>query len=93
MVQDFRNRQDLWTPVAALAVWAAHFTLLWAASIIFPDQPAARWLALALTVAAAGALAWLYMRAGRPSLFSVPGLGLAIAAGGTLLDAVPPLIG
>lgn len=93
MAERFTNEQDWITATLALAVWAAHFMLLWAASSLFPGQPAARWIALALTVAAAGALVWLYMRAGRPSLFSVPGLGLAIAAGGTLLDAVPPLIG
>lgn len=92
MDQGFSNRHDWWTLTAAMAVWAAHFTFLWAASIIFPGQPAARWLALAFTIPAFAALIWLYLRAGRPSIFSTAGLGLAIATAGTLFDAVPPLI-
>ena len=93
MDQGFRNRHDWWTLAAAMAVWAAHFTLLWGASIIFPGHPAARWLALAFTIVAFGSLAWLYLRANRPPMSSVPGLGLALAAAGTLFDSVPPLIG
>jgi hypothetical protein len=76
-----------------MAVWAAHFTLLWGASIVFPGQPAVRWLALAFTIVAFGALVWLYLRAKRPSIFSVPRLGIAIAATGTLFNTVPALIG
>tara|TARA_R110002072_G_scaffold86774_4_gene195783 strand:- start:12100 stop:12378 length:279 start_codon:yes stop_codon:yes gene_type:complete len=92
-MQDFRNHHDFRTLSAAFAIWAAHFTLLWAASITFPGEPAARWLALAFTVIALAALAWLYLRAGKPKLGSVAGLGLAIATVGTLYDSVPPLIG
>ena len=93
MDEGFYNKHDFWTLAAAMSVWAAHFTLLWVASVVFPGDPAARWLALVFTVAAGGALAWLYIRAGRPSVFSVPGLGVAIATVGTLYDMVPALIG
>jgi hypothetical protein len=92
MDHGFYNRHDWWTLAAAMAVWTAHFTLLWSASIIFPGHSAARWLAGAFTIAAFVALAWLYLRAKRPSIASVPGLGLALAAAGTLFDSVPPLI-
>jgi len=93
MDQGFYNRHDWWTLTAALAVWLAHFTLLWIASSIFPAQTVARWLAMALTLAASGALGWLWLRAGRPPVFRVPGLGLAIATVGTVFNAMPPLIG
>ncbi len=93
MDRGFTNRHDFWTLAAAMVVWTAHFTVLWAASIIFPGHAAARWIALVFTLAAIGALAWLWLRAGRPGLTSTPGLGLAIATAGTLFDAVPPLVG
>jgi drug/metabolite transporter (DMT)-like permease len=93
MEKGFSNGQDWWTTTAAMAVWAAHFTLLWVASVVFPGHPAARWLALAFTLAAVASLAWLWHRAGRPRLKSTPGLGLAIAIGGTLFNAVPALVG
>ena len=89
----FRNRHDWVTVAAGMVVWAAHFTVLWIASSVFPGEPIARWLALPFTIAALAALAWLYLRAGKPKLGSVPGLGLVLAAGGTLFDAAPPLIG
>ena len=92
MDNGFHNRHDWFTIALAMAVWSAHFTVLWAASIIFPDEPIARWLALVFTIVAFVALAWLWNRAGRPSLFTVSGLGLAIAAGGTAFDATPALL-
>ncbi|MBU1253268.1 hypothetical protein Q9K01_02275 [Qipengyuania sp. DY56-A-20] len=92
-MQDFRNRHDFRTLVLAFIVWAAHFTLLWVASVTFPGEPAARWLALAFTTFALGALSWLFLRAGKPKLASVAGLGLAIATVGTIYDSIPPLIG
>lgn len=93
MENRFHNHHDWFTLALAFVVWSAHFTVLWAASIIFPGEPAARWLALVFTIAAAGALVWLYLRAGRPSVLSVAGLGLAIAAAGTAFDAMPALVG
>ena len=32
----FDNEQDWFTVTAAMAVWAAHFMLLWSASVVFP---------------------------------------------------------
>ena len=93
MSEDFRNRHDFQTLAAALAVWTAHFGLLWAASSIFPDQPAARWIALALTVVAGLSLLWLWRRAGRPAITCVGGLGVAIAAIGIAFGVAPAIVG
>jgi len=93
MENGFYNQHDFRTLAMALAVWTAQFTILWIASIVFPAQPLARWAALPFTLLAAGALAWLYLRAGRPALLTTPGLGLAIAAAGTLFNALPSLLG
>ena len=93
MSGDFTNRIDWLTPTIAFSVWAAHFTILWAASIIFPDQPAARWIALAVTFVSFGALFWLWRWASRPGLFTIPGFGIALAAIGMIYDGLPALIG
>lgn len=93
MGEDFHNRHDWFTLGAAMLVWFLHFNLLWAASSTFPDEPAARWIALALTIVAALALAWLWQRAGRPGIASAAGLGLAIASVGVGYDFVPAIIG
>jgi len=93
MERGFSNRHDWRTLAAAMAVWTAQFTILWVASIVFPGQALARWIALPCTLLAAGTLAWLYLRARRPALLTTPGLGLAIAAAGTLFNALPPLVG
>ncbi len=92
-MRDYRNAIDLLTPTLALAVWAAHFSLLWGASSIFPDQPAARWIAAALTVPALGAMVWLWRRGGVRSVTTVPGLGIAISTVGILFDLLPAVIG
>lgn len=42
-----------------LVIWAAHFTLLWIASSVAPDRPAARIAAGIVTLAALALLAWL----------------------------------
>ncbi len=93
MAEDFRERIDYQTPALALAVWAMHFSLLWGASSIFPGQPAARWIALVLTIVAAGALFYLWRREKVRSVFSVPGLGIAIAAVSVGYGAMPALVG
>ena len=89
----YSNAHDWFTAIAALAVWAAHFMILWTASVVFPGQAAGRWTAVALTLLAAVAIGWLWLRASRPPLFAVPGLGLAIAAAGIVFDFAPALIG
>ncbi len=93
MDQGFSNKLDWFTMTWALIVWTAHFALLWAASVIFPGEPAARWLALVLTIAAAIALIWLWFRADRPGIFTVPGFGLALSGLGVAYGAVPAAIG
>ncbi|MGB3378050.1 hypothetical protein [Allopontixanthobacter sediminis] len=90
---DYRNSTDLLTPTLALAIWAAHFSLVWAASSIFPDMPAARWIAVLLTIAALAGLVWLWRRSGVRSPTSIPGLGIAIAAAGIAFDLLPALFG
>lgn len=93
MPGDFRNGVDWVTPTLALVVWAAHFSLLWAASSILPDQLAARWIAALLTAFAMAVLVWLWRRSGARSALSIPGLGIAIAAAGVLFDLLPAIIG
>lgn len=93
MTQEYRNRHDWFTLGAAMLVWFAHFNLLWAASIIFPGEPAARWIALVLTLAAYAALGLLWLRAKRPRPTSAGGLGLAVAAVGVGYDLAPAIIG
>lgn len=92
-VPDFRNRTDWLTPALALGIWAAHFSLVWAASSIFPDQPVARWIAAGLTLAAIGVLARLWRAAVRGSVRSIPGLALAFAGTGVVFDALPAIVG
>ena len=93
MAERFSNRHDWFTATAALAVWAAHFMLLWTASVVFPGDAAARWIAVGLTAIAGLTLGWLWMRTRRPSVFSAAGLGLGIAAAGVAFDLAPALIG
>lgn len=76
----------------ALAVWAAHFSALWGASSVFPAQSAARWLALAATLAAYGALALLWRRraTGRRSVIA---LAVGLSAAAIAFGALPALVG
>lgn len=90
---EYRNRTDLLTPALALAIWAVHFSLLWAANSVFPDLPLARWIAAFLTLLAAAGLVRLWKRGEVRSVKSVPGLGIAIAAAGVVFDLLPALFG
>lgn len=92
-MRDYRNDIDWLTPTLALAVWAVHFLLLWAASIVFPDRPAARWIAAILTLPALGAMWWLWRRGGVASWVSIPGLGIALAVAGILFSLLPAIVG
>lgn len=89
----FSNRADWFHPFSALVVWSAHFVLLWGTSVALPDDPAARWIAVAVTALAAVALGWLWWRADRPALTTMPGLGIAIAAAGVGYGVLPAIIG
>jgi len=93
MAHDHLNKTDWLTPFLALILWTAHFMILWGASIIFPGHALARWIALAVTLAALGALVWLWRASKVRSVFSVPGLGIAVAGAGVVFDALPALIG
>lgn len=92
-MRDYHNDIDWLTPALALCIWAAHFLLLWVASSALPDQPAARWIAFALTVPALGAMWWLWRRGAVGSLTSIPGLGIAIAATGIVFSVIPAIVG
>lgn len=76
----------------ALAVWAAHFSALWGASSVFPAEAAARWLALAATLAAFGALAVLWRRRSRGRT-SIVALAIGLSAAAIAFGAMPALIG
>jgi len=92
MEKGFTNRKDWTTLTLAMSVWIAHFTLLWIASVALPAHPAARWIAIGLTVLAALALLFLWRRSGRPSVATVPGLGVAVASVGVAFDMLPALL-
>jgi hypothetical protein len=92
MESGFTNRRDWLTLTLAMSVWLAHFTLLWLASIALPTHHAARWIAVALTAVAAGALFYLWRRSGTGSIFTVPGLGLTFASGGVAYNMLPALL-
>jgi len=88
----FTNRLDVFTLAAAMVVWSAHFMLLWIASIALPAHPAARWIGGVLTLAAFAALWFLWRRAGRPAIVTLPGLGIALATVGTFYGVLPALL-
>jgi hypothetical protein len=88
----FTNQRDWTTLSLAMTVWLAHFTLLWLASVVFPTHPAARWIAVVFTLVAAGALVLLWRRSDAGSVFTVPGLGIAIASAGTAYGLLPALL-
>ena len=93
MESGFSNRTDWLAPTLAFVIWAAHFALVWAASIVFPGAPLARWIAAALTLASFAGLFALWRWRGVETAFSAAGLGIVLAAGGVAYDTVPALIG
>lgn len=93
MQHDFTNRLDLLTPFLALSVWAAHFMTLWGVSSVFPEQALARWIAVALTIAALATLYGIARRRPVKTMISIPGLGLALSGVATVFTALPAVIG
>jgi hypothetical protein len=93
MQHDFTNRLDLLTPFLAFSIWAAHFTLLWSVSSVFPEQSLARWLAAVLTAVAFAALYGITRWRSIRTLVSIPGLGLALSTVAVAFTALPALIG
>lgn len=92
-MNEFRNDIDWLTPTLALTAWATHFSLLWAASSVFPGQAVARWIAIILTLVALASLWWIWRRAGRVAVTSIPGLGIALAGAGIAFGVLPAIIG
>ena len=78
--------------LAGLLIWAAHFFILYGIGSVFPGEPIASWLTIAVTalaLAANGGLLWLVAlrRLGRPDRFdrwrdglTALGLGLSFVA-------------
>lgn len=93
MTQDFRNRLDWRTLALAFTIWTAHFMAVWSVSIIFPAQAIARWIAVALTLAAFAALFAVWKRARDAQHSRWTDLAVAIAAGAVAFDTLPALIG
>jgi MYXO-CTERM domain-containing protein len=93
MAGEFTNKHDWLTISLAMSIWAAHFMLLWSASSVFPGQAAARWIAVALTVAALCGLWLVRRRRGVRGFRSVEGLGIGIATVGVVYTTIPALIG
>lgn len=89
----FSETTDWRGPVWALAIWAAHFSVLWTASSVFPGSPAARWIALAATLAACGALAFLWRERRTGGRGSILLASIALSALAILFGAAPALIG
>ena len=78
--------------IAAFAIWAVHFTICYGAVLVFPEQPIARWIAIAAMIAAAGTLIGWGLRLDRPrSPFALGALGLALA--GIVFGTFPAFVG
>lgn len=93
MNEDFHNRTDWLAVILAMAIWAAHFLLVWAASSAFPGLPAARWTAAGLSLAAFLALFVLWRWRKAATLRSAAGLSIVLAAGGVAYDLLPAILG
>lgn len=76
----------------AFAVWAAHFTLSYAAVLVFPDQPIARIVAIAAAMLALGILMWLKRKLPQP-LPNLAIAALALSAAGIAFGTFPAIIG
>ncbi|MGK2911544.1 MAG: hypothetical protein ACSLE1_17340 [Sphingobium sp.] len=83
-----------WTGAAwAFCVWAVHFFVLWGASSIFPDDNAARLIALVATLAALGALALLWRGRSLSTARRTFALSIGIAAVAVIFGSLPAAVG
>ncbi|MFY8195771.1 MAG: hypothetical protein ACOVKV_11865 [Novosphingobium sp.] len=93
MTERFTETTDWQGASWAFTVWAAHFSVLWGASSMFPGMAVARWIALFATLSALGALLWLWRirqaRRGKTILL----FAIGISALSILFGAMPALIG
>lgn len=89
-----------WTPIlGALLIWSIHFTVIYGAALIWPDQPIANVISIAATIPALAALAWLYFRMRRTEVTSeftefskkIGLWSIWFAVAGVLFDMVPAL--
>ena len=86
------RRGEYRTLIAAFAIWAVHFTICYGAVLVFPEQPIARWIAIAAMIAAAGTLIGWGLRLGKPrSPFALGALGLAMS--GVVFGTFPAFVG
>lgn len=93
MDERFSEPVDWMAVTLAFAIWAAHFSFLWGASIALPGDPEARWIALAATVAGVGALAWLWRTRAQRGPQAIPRLSYALAGIAMMFGALPALFG
>ena len=90
---EFSEKIDWRRVTLGFVAWTVHFSLLWAASSVFPGQLAARWIALAATLGAFIALALLWRGHSQRSHGLVEGLALGLAGTAIGFGALPALIG
>ncbi len=78
--------------VLAFAIWAAHFIVAYGAALVFPEQVAARWIAVGALAVALGALVVAIRRYRvQAGALGLAAAGLAIAA--IVLGTAPAIIG
>lgn len=93
MAEKFSDTTDWGGAARAFAIWAAHFSALWTASSVVPGSAAARWIALAATFGACGALAWLWRKRRTSGHDPILTASIALSAFAILFGATPALIG
>lgn len=89
----FSEPVDWMAVTLAFAIWAAHFSTLWGASVALPDDPVARWIALAATLVGGGALTWLWHIRSQRGSQAIPRLSYALAGVAMIFGALPALFG
>ena len=78
--------------VLAFAIWAAHFIVAYGAALVFPEQAAARWIAIgALAVALAALVVAVRRYRAQAGAIGLAAGGLAIAA--VVLGTAPAIVG
>lgn len=93
MDERFSEPVDWIAVTLAFVVWSAHFSVLWGANSAFPDDPEARWIALAATILGLAALAWLWHARAHRGPQAMPRLAHSLAGVAMLFGALPALIG
>jgi hypothetical protein len=89
----FSEPVDWKATVAAPVIWAAHFTVLWGASSVFPGTSAARWIALGATLLALATLVWLWTSVAGHVTRKIPRASVGLSAAAILFGAMPAVVG